>query len=436
MTSHERDFDRLARAWLELGPNVAPDRPIAAALLAIDATPQVRRPWRWPTRRSPIMSRITILAVLAGTIAILVGALVLSGGNQNQPGPSDAPAVVDTTTSPTTSPSISPAILPAGVSGGWVAPSRGTTIENLTVGDQPALGGNPAVTTVVLVNDVAGPRFWLDRRGTPLLVSSVTQESADVLRFTMQTMGDPNCVGQDVGRYRWSETTDRQWLTLEPLEDACETRSQILAGTWQRSLAHDNSGGPGIAAGIEPYVTFTLPSSGYRGAGLGPVSSVIVDRADGQMTFKIWKDLDGFVDPCDRSKGRLAIEPGMDAFLAYLRDDPRFRVTSEDEFEIDGHRAVQVDFRLGEALSAPCWDFDGNPNDRTGVLTWVPEAESDPNFFWNGQIDSPGQLIVTEVDGATLAFEALTVDGDALTATRDILETVRFVDELPTPPPS
>ena len=432
MTSHERDFDRLARAWLELGPNVAPDRPIAAALQAIDVTPQVRRPWRWPTRRSPVMSRITILAVLAGTIAILVGALVLSGGSPNVPAPSVAPAVVDTTASPTASPDF----LPAGLAGGWVAPSRGTTIEDLTVGDKPALGGNSAVTTIVFVTTDDGPRFALDRRGTALLESAVAQASPGVLRFTMKTMADPNCVGNDSGTYRWSETPDRQWLTLEAIEDACETRSEILAGTWQRSIAHESAGGPGIAAGIEPYVTFTLPASDYIGAGLGPVSTVLIDRADDKMTFKIWKDLDGFVDPCDRSKGRLSIEPGMDAFLAYLRDDPRFRVISEDEFEIDGHRAVQVDFRIGEDLVAPCWDFDGNPDDKTGVLTWVPEAESDPNFFWNGQIDSPGQLIVTEVDGATLAFEALTDEAGTLIPARDILETVRFLDELPTPPPS
>ena len=47
----ERDFDRLARAWLELGPDEAPDRVIAAVLQAVEATPQVRRPLRWPSWR-------------------------------------------------------------------------------------------------------------------------------------------------------------------------------------------------------------------------------------------------------------------------------------------------------------------------------------------------------------------------------------------------
>ena len=42
MTS-ERDFDRLAQAWLELGPDEAPDRAVAAVLQAAETTPQVRR---------------------------------------------------------------------------------------------------------------------------------------------------------------------------------------------------------------------------------------------------------------------------------------------------------------------------------------------------------------------------------------------------------
>ena len=47
----ERDFDRLAQAWLELGPDEAPDRVVAAVLQAAQTTPQARRPIRWPLLR-------------------------------------------------------------------------------------------------------------------------------------------------------------------------------------------------------------------------------------------------------------------------------------------------------------------------------------------------------------------------------------------------
>jgi hypothetical protein len=153
------------------------------------------------------------------------------------------------------------------------------------------------------------------------------------------------------------------------------------------------------------------------------------------MSFKVWRDLDGFVDPCDRSKGRLLIEPGMDAFLAYLREDARFTVTEEQEFEIDGHRAVRVDFQLGANLAEPCWDFDGDPANKSGVLLWIPGAESNQDAFWNGELDTPGTIVVTEVDGVTLAFESVLVEpGGGFSTDVGLLDTVRFLDALPEPP--
>jgi hypothetical protein len=432
MTSQHRDFDRIARAWLELGPNEAPDRPIAAVLQAIETTPQVRRPWRWPVWRSTTMSRITILAVLAGTIALVVGGLVLTSGTNTDPVPTIAPSPVDASAAP--APPL--ATLPEGIGGGWVAASRGTTIEDLRDGAESALGGNAAVTTIAIMDDPTDtqpPHFWLDRRGTALLESSVAEVSPGVIRLTMVTMANPGCVGRDSGDYRWSLSPDGQWLTLELVEDACETRAEILPGTWQRSLAHDSSGGPGIAAIYDPYLTFTLPEDTYLGWGLG-LDALVVDSE--VRTFKVWKDLDGFADPCDLSKGRLAIDPGMDALLDYFRTDPRFTVTSEEEFQLDGHRAVDLRFTMGANLSAPCWDLDGDPANKNGVLTWVPGAEIDPNHFWNGPIGSPGLLVITEVDGATLAFEAATIDGGDFAIDRATLDTVRFLDTLPAPPPS
>ncbi len=291
------------------------------------------------------------------------------------------------------------------------------------------------MTTVVLMDSAdftPGPAFWLDRRGTPLLQSKVTEESPGIVRFEMATSAGPNCVGRDAGTYRWSQTPDGQWLTLELIEDACETRGEILAGTWQRSLAHDNAGGPGIGAVLEPYVTLTLPPGTYTGRGLGARDELVIDSET--ATYKVWKDLDGFLDPCDIDKGRLLIEPGMDALLAYFRDDPRFDVVREDEYEIDGHRAVEIEFVIGPQLEAPCWAFDGNENDRRGVLMWVPEKTD--GGFWNGVIGDRGFLVITEVGDATLAFEFGTVNDGVWRVDRDVIGTVRFPGTLPEPPAS
>jgi hypothetical protein len=101
----ERDFDRLARAWLELGPDEAPDRVIAAVHHAVEATPQVRRPLRWPSWR---FSQVTRLPLAAGAAAVLV--VAIGGGyllnQRNQPvigGPGPSP-----TAAPSPSPSSAP----------------------------------------------------------------------------------------------------------------------------------------------------------------------------------------------------------------------------------------------------------------------------------------------------------------------------------------
>ena len=80
--SDDRLFDRTARAWLELGPTVAPDRVIDDALLTIESTPQerdLRIPWRTPNMS--IQTRLAAAAVI-GLLAIGGGFLLLGSGRQ------------------------------------------------------------------------------------------------------------------------------------------------------------------------------------------------------------------------------------------------------------------------------------------------------------------------------------------------------------------
>ncbi len=153
----------------------------------------------------------------------------------------------------------------------------------------------------------------------------------------------------------------------------------------------------------------------WVGREFSSTDTVVADN--GNRTFKVWKDLDGFVDPCDRSKGRLLIEPGMDAFLAYLRRIPGSRSparTSTSSMATARSRSSSASVRT---LTAPCWDFDGDPANKIGVLTYVPGAEPYPEAFWNAPLDSVGLLVVTEVDGATLVFESVIAETDG-SATR------------------
>src|SRR3954462_7213471 len=94
--TRERDFDHLARAWLELGPDEAPDRVVAAVLQAAETTPQVRRRLARPTWRSFQMNRLPVAAGPAAVLTVLIGGVLL----QNRP--PDATGVgVSPTPSPT-----------------------------------------------------------------------------------------------------------------------------------------------------------------------------------------------------------------------------------------------------------------------------------------------------------------------------------------------
>ncbi len=113
--SNERDFDRLARAWLELGPNEAPDRVVAAVLQAAETTPQVRRPFRLPIWRSFAMNRIgqALGAVAVLAIVVIGGALLLTPRNQPNVGGPAAPSL-DITPTPSAPPaSASPSVTPS-----------------------------------------------------------------------------------------------------------------------------------------------------------------------------------------------------------------------------------------------------------------------------------------------------------------------------------
>jgi hypothetical protein len=368
------------------------------------------------------MSRITILAVLAGTLAIIVGSLVLTGGGPIESTPTTIPSATSDqgvapsqVASPT--PSATPGALPDALAGGWVAPLRGVV-------------GAPAGQRMDMTLGATAGQLFAPSGTTAQPFTAALVEPGVVRVTSSQDAGV--CSAGDTGTYG-VETPADGWLSLTALDDDCGTRAAILEGAWQRSIAHGSRGGPGIAAPFDPVLSFTLPAGTYSGRGHSELETIVIDRAD--ASYKVWKDPVGFKDPCDLIAGRSLLEPGMDAFVEYLTTDPRFTVTGRQEYEIDGHPAVEVAFTIGADLEAPCHDFDGDPANKVGVLTWVPRGARG-STFWNDQIGGRDILVVTEVDGVALAFEFVVVDGDDWRVDRATLDTVRFLDALPTPPPS
>ena len=255
-----------------------------------------------------------------------------------------------------------------------------------------------------------------------------------MLRFTLSSSSDAGCQMRDAGTYRWSTSAEGQWLTFELIEDACVARSELLPGTWQRNLGFSSAGGTGIAVNFQPYVSFTLPAETWKGNEFAETDTMALDNSDGTADLRFWKDPDGFVDACDREGGRLDLEPGMDAFLAYLRESPQFTVIGETELTVDGRRAVEIEIRLGDNLKQPCAPMDGNEADRSGILLWASHAAE--GTFWNGTFGDQWSLVVTEVDGATIVMEIARQDGTKWPVDRSVVDSITFLSELPTPPAS
>ena len=72
-----RDFDTIARAWLDLMPDEAPDRVIDSVLQATAQLPQVRAPLRrhaWNTRLRWVtgFAAAALLIVVGAAIALIL----------------------------------------------------------------------------------------------------------------------------------------------------------------------------------------------------------------------------------------------------------------------------------------------------------------------------------------------------------------------------
>ena len=208
-------------------------------------------------------------------------------------------------------------------------------------------------------------------------------------------------------------------MTLAAIGDDCPAREAVFARTWSRSLGVPGGGGGlGVVDAFEPLFTVDLPTGNY-----------LVDRSTDAMMihqdlpefqFHSFKDPQGFVDPCDRSKGRFEIAPGADAIVAYFRQLAGFTVNSTEELTVDGLRAVKLVVHANDDASCP----DGR------LWEWVPRAEtSDIAWFLRpGVTDS---LYIVEHPAGTLMFEVLPAPNPL---EEQVIGTIHFLDALPTSP--
>lgn len=401
MTAH-RDFDAVARAWLDLMPDEVPDRVIESVMQAVEAEPQVRsrRVGGW---RLDHMNRLA----LASAAAVIVAAgLFFVAPRTSGPG-----------TGPTPSPSISPSASPTGSATREPAAEalRTTWIaEPAQIPGLSAPSGPPS--NLAFVVNAGGNGAWIrasDRDRTALR-SSARAAGSDVVALSLERTA-AGCAAGDVGSYRWSVSADGLVLSVTAIEEACAVRQQALERRWVRSHMGVSAGGQAMIDAFDPAFLVTLPTASWVAV---PHEDVVMLQSQDLYVYA-GRDPQGFTNPCGPSGGKhLAIEPGLDAFEAYIRSFPTFTVTATDQ-TVGGYPARHLAITSTPTAACP-----------TGTRMAEWRAKGEPgDLFWTLGSGDPDSIDLVALPDATIILQ-LIPEGGASVDTRSILDSIRFVDAL------
>jgi hypothetical protein len=420
--SADRNPDRIVRAWLELMPDEAPDRTIAAVRQAVETTSQVRRPLvgRW---RLPTMNRLA-LAGAASLIAVAAVFVALGSRPQNGVGSPTPSPTASATPSPSIAASPSATPLVSGLGSGmgyattapdflrsatWVADAG--TIPGLTAAEpRIRLKVSPDGNLVSVVETAAG---------LTTLNSQPVSGGASELSL-VATSAASGCAVGDFGHYQIHQSTDGLTMTLTAVADACQLRSATLARTWARAVDGASAGGTGVVTHFQPMFTVTLPKGSYVGD--PGIDSAGISDAGTDRTLIAVRNPVGFTAPCSTDGGtRRPLVSTIAAFAAYLGTLPGFTIQSN---------ALQIDGRAALHLTIPS---KATANCATGrVVEWTAANSAEQGNWHLAQGDTDVVYLV-QVGTDVYLLQWL---GNSVTSQEElnVLSTVHFIDTLPIAP--
>ena len=369
----DRDFDRLTRAWLDLMPDEAPDRTVAAVLQAVETTPQVRRPIRWLTWRSSTMNRLPI-ALGAAAVVVVAGTVLLSRAGTSPPvGASASPRATNAPTASGASPSSS------SLAAGGPIPSE---LRARWMGDHRGLVAPDAGTTILF--DAGALAVSQANTGPTVVLSSAASAVSSRIRLET-TVTSGGCTRGDIGLYGWARSSSGRTLTITAERDDCATRSEAVAGVWWLMGCNnpDNYCLGTLDAGtyksqfIAPHLdpgagadwtanfgafAYTVPDGWANSsdwpdrfdlvpaAEMPPIADTDRTRQIGLVTQPTAMAQD---QPCSDT-----VAPGVartvDGLATWLRTVPGLVTTAPKAITIDGHPGKWLDVRLNPAWKRAC----------------------------------------------------------------------------------
>ena len=365
--SVRRDFDDIARAWLELMPDEAPNHVITDVLAAIATEPQVRRrPWlTW--RHSHMKS--SLVALGAAAVVVVAGVIAVARSNDRSlvgatptPPASAAPA----TTAPSAAASGATAV-PASIQHVWLGDHDGL----LAAGTGAALVVGPDSLLIAPANNVR----------TPVLTAGISAPTAGQIHVA-GSGSQARCDAGQVGTYGWTLSSSGRSLTIELVSDPCAARAAALATTWTLVACQqptDNCLGP-LDAGthVTQFVNFQHPTAGWA-PNIGAISYTV---PDGWANSGDWPDHfeltpmtsfagtstpagpDQFIDitadvraeavgaPCSGTAATTGSSPAQ--IIAAIRNLPGLVVGAAHPITIDGKAGQMVDLTIDPAKLRPC----------------------------------------------------------------------------------
>ena len=343
MTSNV-DFDRLLGAWLhDAGPS-APEASVVDEALALARSTARRRgiarlvgPSAWPPARGGSVRDRTSMARLALVIAlviVVIAVAVFAGAILPTRVPPPLPTTAAATASPTAEVATGP--LDGLVRADWVAET--TSLPGLSNGAGPvSLSISPDGSILSMDNFAPGASF----------LSHVDALGPDLVRVTLIGKS-AGCSVDDVGTYRTQLSSDRSELTFSVVDDACANRAATLGRTWMRSLLHPTATGAGVIDSMDPAFFIALPDGTYEARTLDDFAEI---GQPGGVNLLVFKDPQGFADPCSTAEERYPYTPGADAVVAFFRQNDAWTVEVAEPMEIDGHHAIHLVTRADPAYS-------------------------------------------------------------------------------------